>query len=84
MRQSGFLATNTFPHSDTNSRSHRRASLMFAARQGFHTRPLSITDTGGRMAGTAKTRRRWVRPKATQVRLGAEVTSYAGLDPLRA
>lgn len=35
------------------------------------------------MADNAKTRRRWVRPEATQVRLGAEVTSYAGLDPLR-
>jgi coenzyme PQQ precursor peptide PqqA len=31
------------------------------------------------MADTAKIRRRWVRPEATQVRLGAEVTSYAGL-----
>ncbi|NJC81385.1 pyrroloquinoline quinone precursor peptide PqqA [Planosporangium mesophilum] len=35
------------------------------------------------MADTAKTRRRWVRPEAVSVRLGAEVTSYAGLDPLR-
>src|SRR6266508_714370 len=37
---------------------------------------------GGRMA-TTKTRRAWVKPEATQVRLGAEVTSYAGMDPLR-
>ncbi len=35
------------------------------------------------MADNAKTPRRWVRPEATQVRLGAEATSYAGLDPLR-
>jgi len=33
--------------------------------------------------GTETKRRRWVKPEATQVRLGAEVTSYAGLDPLR-
>ena len=32
--------------------------------------------------GTETKRRRWVKPEATQVRLGAEVTSYAGLDPL--
>ena len=30
-----------------------------------------------------KARKRWVKPEATQVRLGAEVTSYSGLDPLR-
>jgi hypothetical protein len=35
------------------------------------------------MADTTKSRRRWVRPVATLVRLGAEVTSYAGLDPPR-
>ena len=35
------------------------------------------------MGTDTKTRRRWVKPAATQVRLGAEVTSYAGLDPLR-
>ena len=35
------------------------------------------------MGTDTKTRRRWVKPEATQVRLGAEVTSYAGLDPLR-
>ncbi|NJC65492.1 pyrroloquinoline quinone precursor peptide PqqA [Planosporangium flavigriseum] len=34
------------------------------------------------MADTTEPRRRWVRPEATHVRLGAEVTSYAGLDPL--
>jgi coenzyme PQQ precursor peptide PqqA len=35
------------------------------------------------MADIKRTRRRWVRPEATRVRLGAEVTSYTGLDPLR-
>jgi coenzyme PQQ precursor peptide PqqA len=35
------------------------------------------------MADTARTRRRWVRPETTLVRLGAEVTSYAGLGPPR-
>ena len=39
---------------------------------------------GGRMLmGTVKTRRRWVKPETTPVRLGAEVTAYAGVDPTR-
>jgi len=30
-----------------------------------------------------KTRKRWTKPQATQVRLGAEVTSYADANPVR-
>jgi len=30
---------------------------------------------------STKVRRRWAKPTATPVSLGAEVTSYAGVDP---
>ena len=46
--------------------------------------PPCVKERGGRMLmGTVKTRRRWVKPETTPVRLGAEVTAYAGVDPAR-